>query len=350
MDPLAFRIANALVGNPVGTEALEITLSGPDLQFLAPAVISLCGAPIEAKLDNTSIPMWSRIYVSAGQRLTIGKTTGGGCRAYLAVWGGFPNVAKWFGSKSTAPMVGVGGYQGRQLASGDLLAITDRLPAEKRELSIPERLIPKYPSEWELLAMPGPYDEGYITPESIDTLWGATWTVSHNAARGGIRLIGAKPIWSRPDGGEGGSHPSNVIEYGYPLGALNWTGDDPVIFPVDAPDFGGFVCSQTVVKASFWQLGQIKAGDTVKFRRVSLESALSARRDVETFVDRIVQGCADGNFDHIAPLKEELPPELKREEGGSVLVHQIPEQEHGKQPLISYRQVRKLLRSITSTY
>lgn len=343
MDPLAFRIANALVGNPVGTEALEITLSGPDLRFLAPAVISLCGAPMEAKLDNTSIPMWSRIYVSAGQRLTIGKTTEGGCRAYLAVWGGFPNVAKWFGSKSTAPMVGVGGYQGRQLASGDLLAITDHLPEGKRELSIPKRLIPKYPSEWELLAMPGPYDEGYITPESIDTLWGATWTVSHNAVRGGIRLIGPKPIWSRSDGGEGGSHPSNVIEYGYPMGALNWTGDDPVIFPVDAPDFGGFVCSQTVVKASFWQLGQIKAGDTVKFRRVSLESALSARRDVETFVDRIVQGCADGNFDHIIPLKEELPPELKREEGGPALVHQIPEQEDGKQPLVSYRQVRKLL-------
>ncbi|KAL1962552.1 hypothetical protein VTN77DRAFT_9427 [Rasamsonia byssochlamydoides] len=337
MDPLAFRIANALVGNPVGMEALEISLSGPDLRFLGPAVIALCGAPMEAKLDNASIPMWSRIYVSAGQRLTIGKTTGGGCRAYLAVQGGFPNVANWFGSKSTAPMVGVGGYQGRQLASGDLLAITDQVPEVKGKLRIPERLIPKYPSEWELLAMAGPYDEGYITEDSIDMLWEATWTVSHNAARGGIRLIGPRPIWSRPDGGEGGAHPSNVIEYGYPMGALNWTGDDPVIFPVDAPDFGGFVCSNVIVKADFWKLGQIKAGNKLKYRRVSLESALSARREVERFVDQIVQGCrAGGDFDNIIPLNDELPPELKREEGGSALVHQI--QEHDKQPLVSYRQ------------
>lgn len=53
MDPLAFRIANALVGNPVGTEALEITLSGPELRFLGPALVSLCGASVDAKLDNT---------------------------------------------------------------------------------------------------------------------------------------------------------------------------------------------------------------------------------------------------------------------------------------------------------
>ena len=66
MDPVAFRIANALVGNPVGLEALEITLSGPELRFLGPALVSLCGAPIEAKLDGNPIPMWSRIKVSAG--------------------------------------------------------------------------------------------------------------------------------------------------------------------------------------------------------------------------------------------------------------------------------------------
>jgi urea carboxylase len=336
MDPLAFRIANALVGNPFGMEALEITLSGPTLQFLGPAVISLCGAPMEAKLDNESIPMWTRIYVSAGQRLTIGKNIGGGCRAYLAVYGGFPNVAKWFGSKSTAPMVGVGGYQGRQLVSGDLLGITGEVPEVKKEVRIPEALIPKYPSEWELLAMAGPYDEGYITSDSIDKLWDATWTVSHNAARGGIRLLGPKPTWARPDGGEGGSHPSNVIEWGYPLGAINWTGDDPVIFPVDAPDFGGFIASHTIVKGDFWKLGQIKAGNALKYRRVSLEDALSARLDVERFVEEIAKGCESGSFEHIAPLKDELPSELNKEDGPA-LVHQI--KEHGKQPLVSYRQV-----------
>ena len=64
-------------------------------------------------------------------------------------------------------------------------------------------------------------------------LYESEFKISHNAARGGIRLIGPKPTWARSDGGEGGAHPSNLIEYGYGIGSLNWTGDDPVIFPAD---------------------------------------------------------------------------------------------------------------------
>ncbi|GMG45648.1 unnamed protein product [Aspergillus oryzae var. brunneus] len=342
MDPLAFRIANALVGNPVGLEALEITLSGPELHFLGPALISLCGAPIEASLDNVPVRMWSRIKVEAGQRLKIGKTIGNGCRAYLAVFGGFLNVAEWFGSKSTSPMVGVGGYQGRQLASGDLLSITNDAPDTLGDLSIPEHLIPKYPDHWELLSMPGPYDEGYLTPESIDMLYETEWKISHNAARGGIRLLGPKPKWARSDGGEGGAHPSNLIEYGYAIGSLNWTGDDPVIFPQDAPDFGGFISSHTIVKADLWKLGQVKAGDTLKYRATSLEDALAARNHMERFVREVVKCCYEGgNFGDIAPLKDTLPSALTAEIRGTGVVHQIPE--HGTQPLVNYRQVETKL-------
>ncbi|GMF80864.1 unnamed protein product [Aspergillus oryzae] len=342
MDPLAFRIANALVGNPVGLEVLEITLSGPELHFLGPALISLCGAPIEASLDNVPVRMWSRIKVEAGQRLKIGKTIGNGCRAYLAVFGGFLNVAEWFGSKSTSPMVGVGGYQGRQLASGDLLSITNDAPDTLGDLSIPEHLIPKYPDHWELLSMPGPYDEGYLTPESIDMLYETEWKISHNAARGGIRLLGPKPKWARSDGGEGGAHPSNLIEYGYAIGSLNWTGDDPVIFPQDAPDFGGFISSHTIVKADLWKLGQVKAGDTLKYRATSLEDALAARNHMERFVREVVKCCYEGgNFGDIAPLKDTLPSALTAEIRGTGVVHQIPE--HGTQPLVNYRQVETKL-------
>ncbi|PWY88768.1 hypothetical protein BO94DRAFT_515732 [Aspergillus sclerotioniger CBS 115572] len=336
MDPTAFRIANVLVGNPVGLEALEITLSGPELRFLGPAIISLCGAPIEARLDDTPLPMWSRVRVSAGQRLKIGKTTGNGCRAYLGVFGGFLNVAEWFGSKSTTPGVGVGGYQGRQLASGDLLSITSQVPEVSGDLRLPQHLIPQYPNHWEIMAMPGPYDEGYLVPDSIDMLYSTNWKVSHNAARGGIRLLGPKPTWARTDGGEGGAHPSNLIEYGYAIGSLNWTGDDPVIFPVDAPDLGGFVSSHTICKADLWKLGQVKAGDTLKYRATSLENALSSRREVERFIDEVAQGCHKSDFTGISPVSNDLAPGLTAENRGSGVVHQI--QASGSQPLVSYRQ------------
>lgn len=207
MDPLAFRIANCLVGNAQGVAGLEITLSGPDLRFLGSAIVALCGAPMEATLDSEPFPMWTRRKITAGQRLKIGKmATANGCRAYLAIYGGLPDIATWFGSQSTAPMTTVGGYQGRALAAGDLLGISKTIPEVEGELKLPDNLIPSYTEEWDLLAMPGPHDEGFLTQDFIDEFYKTTFKISHNAARGGIRLIGPRPRWARKDGGEGGRY------------------------------------------------------------------------------------------------------------------------------------------------
>ena len=339
MDPLAFQVANALVGNDLGKEELEITLDGPTLLFLGAAIVAICGAPMDVRLDGKQVQMWSRLRVNAGQKLIIGKTTGGGCRSYLAVYGGFPGVAEWFGSKATSPGVAVGGYQGRQLAASDLLAITKDIPEHlSKPLSVPERLIPEYTNHWDILAMVGPYDVGYLLEEDIKTIYDTKWQISHNAARGGIRLIGPKPRWARADGGEGGAHPSNVVEYGYPVGALNWTGDDPCIFPVDCPDFGGFVSSTTIIKAEFWRLGQMKAGDTMQYKRVSLADALSMRKRVNDFIEQVDEVCSGhGSFDQIVPLNySELLSSASSGDHGKAVVHLI--EADGNQPVTYYRQ------------
>ncbi|KAA6408635.1 MAG: urea carboxylase [Lasallia pustulata] len=338
MDPLAFQVANMLVGNRRGLEGLEITLNGPELLFLGPAIVAICGAPMEATLDGKSIPMWTRLRISAGQKLSVGKTIGGGCRSYLAVYGGFPTVAEWFGSKATSPGVGVGGYQGRQLASGDLLSIVKDIPGHlSKDLALPKELTPEYTRRWDILAMVGPYDEGYLLPEDIKMIYETKWQISHNAARGGIRLIGPKPKWARSNGGEGGSHPSNVVEYGYPVGTLNWTGDDPCIFPVDCPDFGGFVSSTTVIKADYWRLGQMKAGDTMQYKRVSLSDALQKRKTVDGFLDQVAQACAEKiSFNEIQPLDYSSPPSALSDDHGKAVIHYIAAR--GNRPQTFYRQ------------
>ncbi|KAL1311136.1 hypothetical protein AAFC00_001338 [Neodothiora populina] len=308
MDPVAFSLANMLVGNKRGTEGLEITLTGPELRFIQPAVIALTGATMEHTLDGQAIPMWTRTCVEAGQSLKIGKTTGPGCRAYLAIYGGLPAVPTYFGSKSTSPLVSIGGYQGRALAPGDLLAMTGHIPAALREpATLQEALRPTYAHDWKIMTMAGPHDEGYFTPEDIDMIYNSEWKISHNASRSGIRLVGPVPKFSRKDGGEGGAHPSNLVEYGYPLGALNWTGDDPCIFPVDAPNFGGFVSSNVIIKAEWWKLGQVKAGDTLRYKKVTLDSALALRRRVETFLDLVEEAIAtDGETGHITPIQADF--------------------------------------------
>ena len=341
MDPLAFQIANLLVGNARGTAGLECTLDGPELHFLAPAVIAICGAPMDVKLDESPISLWARIHVRAGQKLKIGKTTGGGCRSYLAIHGGLPSVAEWFGSKATSPGVAVGGYQGRQLAAGDLLAINRDIPDFGHEpLALPKKIIPQYPSHWDIFAMVGPYEEGYLRPEDVEMIYKTKWQISHNAARGGIRLIGPKPKWARADGGEGGAHPSNVVEYGYPVGTLNWTGDDPCIFPVDCPDFGGFVSSTTIIKADYWRLGQMKAGNTMQYKKVSLEDALALRMRVNRFIDSVEKVCnGSDDIDDIEPLNyATLPPSAESGYHGKAVVHYV--EAKGKQPQTFYRQVR----------
>jgi urea carboxylase len=69
-----------------------MTLSGPELLFTAPAVFAVSGAPVPVPVDGVEKPMWSRIVIHAGQKLKIGKVENGGCRCYLAVKGGFPEV------------------------------------------------------------------------------------------------------------------------------------------------------------------------------------------------------------------------------------------------------------------
>ncbi|KAF2225214.1 allophanate hydrolase subunit 2-domain-containing protein [Elsinoe ampelina] len=310
MDPMAFQIANMLVGNDRTREGLEITLNGPELHFIGAAVVALTGASMDFLLDGETVQMWSRIHIKPGQKLKIGKTLAGGCRSYLAVYGGFPSVAEYFGSKSTSPLVAIGGYQGRQLAPGDLLSISKDIPdALSSQIGLPEHVVPKYGDDWEIMAMVGPHSDGYFLPEDIEMIYSTKWKISHNASRSGIRLVGPVPKWARKDGGEGGSHPSNLVEYGYPLGALNWTGDDPCIFPVDCPNFGGFVSSTTIIRAEWWKMGQIKAGDTMQYKRVTLDEALSLRKDNDAFLDSVESAIkSNSSLDSIKPINAHFEP------------------------------------------
>lgn len=54
---------------------------------------------------------------------------------------------------------------------------------------------------------------------------------------------------------------------------MDFTGDMPVILGPDGPSLGGFVCPVTVIEADLWQLGQLKAGDRVRFEPVDIATA-----------------------------------------------------------------------------
>ncbi len=108
----------------------------------------------------------------------------------------------------------------------------------------------------------------------------------YNSSRTGIRLIGPKPRWARRDGGEAGLHPSNIHDNAYAIGAIDFTGDMPVILGPDGPSLGGFVCPAVIVDCELWKMGQLKPGDRVRFRQVTQDWAAqmsaAADRAIET--------------------------------------------------------------------
>ena len=107
-----------------------------------------------------------------------------------------------------------------------------------------------------------------------------------NSARTGVRLVGPEPRWARADGGEAGLHPSNIHDTGYAIGAVDLTGDMPVILGPDGPSLGGFVCPAVVAAAERWKLGQLRPGDRVRLVPWSQAAAAEAWRRRADWLDR----------------------------------------------------------------
>jgi len=282
MDHLSFRFANRLVGNAEGAPALELTLTGPTLQFNVDAVICLAGAEMTATIGNRAVPFWQPVGVAAGDVLKLASVTGAGARAYLAVRGGF-DVPAYLGSKATFTLGKFGGHGGRALLPGDVLHIAHG-PAERASAPAPlaENLRPELTRDWEIGVLYGPHGApDFFTENDIAAFFTASWEVHYNSNRTGVRLIGPKPEWARTDGGEAGLHPSNIHDNAYAIGAVDFTGDMPVILGPDGPSLGGFVCPVTIVQAELWKIGQLRPGDRVRFVRLSpVEArALELRQD-----------------------------------------------------------------------
>ncbi|MDO9134298.1 5-oxoprolinase/urea amidolyase family protein [Hydrogenophaga sp.] len=262
MDMHAHSAANALVGNAADAAALEITLAGPTLRFNTATVVAVTGAPAKVTLNGETVPMWQAINVPAGATLAVGRCETG-VRLALAVAGGL-DVPLYLGSRSTFTLGQFGGHAGRHLRTGDVL----HLAGDAQQAPGTEVVIPDYTNHWDINVLYGPHGApDFFTPDDITLFFGTDWKIHHNSSRTGVRLIGPKPQWARTDGGEAGLHPSNIHDNAYAIGAIDFTGDMPVILGPDGPSLGGFVCPAVVLHDELWKLGQLRPGDTVRFHR-----------------------------------------------------------------------------------
>lgn len=283
-DDLSFRLANRLLGNDENCAGLEMTVRGPTLKFQTSAWVALAGADMGATLDGVPVEPGSPFLVSPGQTLRIGEAKGPGLRGYLAVRGGL-DEARYLGSRTTFRLGQFGGHSGRALRAGDVLRLfpgcdEGNIPASGQPL-------PALSNHWTIGVSYGPHGApDFFTDDDIKTFFATAWEVHYNSSRTGVRLIGPKPGWARADGGEAGLHPSNIHDNAYQVGAIDFTGDMPIILGPDGPSLGGFVCPATILQSEFWKVGQLRPGDKITFHPVALENSQAASADA-TAIARI---------------------------------------------------------------
>lgn len=282
-DSWSFRLANLVVGNPVTAAGFECQFLGPTVRFETATIFAVCGADMTARLDGAPIARWCSVQAEAGQVLELGAAKVG-ARAYIAVAGGL-DVPVFLGARATFHKAGAGGFAGRALLPGDRLACLPASADARAGREVDPGALPPLDGRrrWKIDAVLGPHDD-WLLPEAVDMFFASVWRLSAKSDRTGFRLEGpsfdfASKAYDKPS--ENGTDPSNIVDFGYPIGGVNLAGQTPIILVSDALTMGGFICPFTVPSASFWKLAQSRPGDTYEFNRLGVGEAQAARRRLD---------------------------------------------------------------------
>lgn len=286
MDPVALALANALVGNERGEAALEMTVIGPQLVFEEDTLVALCGAEFDGNFPHNR-----PVLVPAGSRFNVGRAVRG-ARAYLAVAGGFA-VEPVLGSRSTFLPGGFGGFEGRALRHGDMLALRDPSAANKfRSLkktrdgsvrwSAPPLTLPD--REPILLHVVEGQHYGSFEPAAQRAFYDAVWRISPDSNRMGFRLAG--PALARSENDEILSAPTCLGTVQVPANGV------PIVLMADHQTTGGYPRIAEIVSADVPRLAQLAPGGTVHFARCDLGMAAELRHHMGERLSAALRGIA----------------------------------------------------------
>jgi len=286
MDPVALALANALVGNPPGEAALEITVIGPELEFGEASLVALCGAEFMG-----AFPRNRPVRVEAGSRLNVGRAARG-ARAYLAVAGGFA-LDPVLGSRSTFLPGGFGGFKGRALKRGDVLALRHSDFSEKflslkgiKKNSVRWSAPPLTLADREPILLHVIEGQHYASFDAasqrafLDTVW----RITPESNRMGFRLGGPALVRAQSD---------EILSGPTCLGTVQVAANGvPIALMADHQTTGGYPRIAEIVSADVPRLAQLAPGGTLRFTRCSLEMAAELRRHVRERLDAALQGIA----------------------------------------------------------
>ena len=304
MDPYAHRLANIFVGNEEDEPTIEITLIGPHITFLSDCLIALTGGDLSPSINGCPINMWRPVFASKGCKLTFGKALSG-CRTYLAVAGGIA-VPKVMDSRSTFLRAGIGGFDGRALQKGDLIpngkvsgtisSFVSRLSKSTADASFTQvnwmlmgRDIPIYKTSVTVRITEG-RQEYLFDKKSLDIFTFNEFKISPDSDRMGYRLKGPKLALKEQ---------KELLSEAVSFGSVQVPPDgQPIILMADRQTTGGYPKIGQVATVDLTKVSQLKPGESIRFRKISLEEAqrelLEERRLMERLTRSISLKLRDG--------------------------------------------------------
>jgi len=275
LDLFAHTVANALVGNSNTAATLEMTILGPRLEVLRSCRIAIAGGDLQPVRNGSPLPLWRSLEVSAGDLLFF-KGVKTGCRAYLAIDGGF-DVPLIMGSRSTYPRGGIGGIDGRPLKAGDLLK--KGTSKTFQEGSLPSDLIPPYPRDITCRVIPGPQSDFFANTE---TFYASPYEVTAKADRMGYRLKGPRLVF-KPGG------PQSIVSEAVVPGTIQVPADGQPIVLMGEQTVGGYAKIGVLITPDRWRLAQLRPGDKVLFEPIDIETAQQIYRSHQRLLGKIQQ-------------------------------------------------------------
>jgi biotin-dependent carboxylase-like uncharacterized protein len=277
MDRFALRMGNLLLKNPLGEAGIEVTALGVKLRVLENTVIALTGGDFDAKINGRSIPCWHTIDVGKGDVLSMEEAKAG-WRGYICVAGGI-DVPVVLGSKSTYLTGALGGIRGRLIRRGDVLEVGDpRIPFESlKGRRVKKTSLPQSKGEKKLRVILGPQDD-HVKDESIQIFLSSSYRASIHSNRIGYRFEGPQLYFKeRPGVQLGGSNPSNIVDDGNAIGAIQIPGGkEPICLGPDGVSMGGYVKIACLITADMDRMAQLRLRETIQFKSVTIAEARSA--------------------------------------------------------------------------
>ena len=265
MDVRSFKIANLLLDNPENEAVLEFTLLGPTLEFTSETIIAITGGDFQPQVNGKPVKMYTALYMHRGDILSFrGCRTGS--RGYIA-FSSYLEIPVVMGSRSTNIKCGLGGFKGRRLLDGDYISFRAKRRYLPYFLSRSLDLNEFDQDNITLRVIMGPQDDAF-TAAGKETFLSSEYVVTSEFDRMGCRLDG-ELIEHIKDG--------NIISDGIAFGAIQVpSAGKPIIMLADRQTTGGYTKIANVISADFRILAQLKAGDRVRFEKVSITTAQEA--------------------------------------------------------------------------